>query len=923
MIDALDECHEVPRRQFIKDISRIAGIIQRQSAGYSRIIITSRHYIDITFPSAIIIDLDKSPAMLEDVRQFIYFKVGELVKERPHYEADMLNICEILSERADGMYRLVELIMQDLLYVTDSSPLAVRRILESVPHDIGEMYDRIWSRISAVDLPRARRIFAWILLSLGPLSVEAMGLVIAISSTPQGANHRFLERNIPVDVVGDLRGLFGPLIRIGTSVEVSHPSVKDHFLIHPSNSSLYDTWIASFMEYSPDHRFQYQEAQGQIALACLQYLNAHDPDTISNELEPFLEYALDHFARHVSQASHYDEGLDEPILLFFQRGVWQGSWKQSRPHEQIFALDTPVPLIDDSLTFACYYNRPQIVRKFRLSEDSYRSFNSMLGTCPSVAVRAVYLAMVGLNEECVAESILIMDRTMLAPSIPLTFESLALEDNALEQERYTYPDCGCSLDTFSDQWLDPQIEVYRRITEAFHRIQAPQQTLQRSEKNAEALQARILEAYRKLAVQEPSGTYTFMNLENSNWTYNLALILGLYMIWTYGTSSIDMTSPNSAALLEAVKSNRVQVVDILLHEGIMVGETRDSSDASLLHLAAETGNYDLVKMLLAQKTIDVNSVDNKGLTPLHYACARYPLWDCSIILTERPQSISRSRVVKILLRSGANRVARDRLDNTPLQTLSRVYTPEWDDIPKESDLNWRESDLNDTLELLMQEPSDILEWDSHGVTPLHYAAYLWPLTAVEQILRFLGSFFMSGNLVDHLGHTPLHYAAFRGFDSPAKVIVALCKAGVDPRVQQIGGETAQSIALSYGQFHTAKVIRNQEQRFDDRARKAFQKALYVPSQKSLHVRGSSSVPDVTEVLEHIARAQRTLGGHAALRRLDITSTRPTVYTYPPPITIRPTQPPDSSTWRVMSVAPRLSHSPLSGCTDYPSLQVSD
>ncbi|KAI1387387.1 uncharacterized protein F4822DRAFT_406280 [Hypoxylon trugodes] len=889
MIDALDECHEVSRRQFIKDVSRISEIIKRQNAGYSRIIITSRHYADITFPSSVTIDLDTAPPMLEDVRRFIHFKVNELVQERPHYADDILNIRETLSEKAGGMYRLVELIVQDLLYATDSSPSAVRRILESVPQDIGEMYDRIWGRIGAVDLPRARRIFAWILLSLGPLNREAMSLAIAISSAPQGSNYRL---NVPVDVEGDLRGLFGPLIRIGASIEVSHQSVRDHFLINRSGFSLYDAFTTGFKEDNQSNRFRYQEEQGQIALACLRYLNALDPDTIPNAPEPFLDYALEHFARHVLEANHHDEGLDREILLFFQKGVWQGWWYQSRPREYVFSPDTPMPSIDDLLSFACYYGRPQIVRKIRLSEDSYKSFTPLLGICPKVAVRAVYLAMIGRNEECVAESILIMDRIMLTPSTPLKFESFILED---QHETDDYSTCSCAPDEFGDRSSKFQIAVYRRVAEAFHRIQAPEQILQRSEENTEALQSRILGAYRKLATQEPSGTYDSILLENTDWTYNLAFLLSLYMTWTYGAGSVDLISPNGAALPEAVKSNRIQAVEILLHEGVKIGEISDGNGANLLHLAAETGNYELVKIILAQKAININSVDGRGLTPLHYACSLYPLWDFCILLTERPRSISRRRIVKILLESGANRVARDHLGNTPLQTLSRVYTPEWVDIPKGSSLNWRENDLGATIQLLMEDPSDILEWDSHGVTPLHYAAYLWPLSAVEQILEFLKTFFISGNLVDHLGCTPLHYAAFRGFDEPEKIVDVLCAARVDPRIQQIAGETARSVAQSYGRLRTAEAIENQEKNFEERAKRVFQRTL-----------SGSRFPDITEVVERIAHshAQKSFRSSNFLQ---------TVYTIP-----IPQRKPSPA---MASLAPRLFLGPSLHDTDYPSLQL--
>ena len=63
--------------------------------------------------------------MREDLASFIRLKVGELIAARPHYRPDTHEICEGLIRRANGMYRLVELVVLDLEYMTDSSPMSV------------------------------------------------------------------------------------------------------------------------------------------------------------------------------------------------------------------------------------------------------------------------------------------------------------------------------------------------------------------------------------------------------------------------------------------------------------------------------------------------------------------------------------------------------------------------------------------------------------------------------------------------------------------------------------------------------------------------------------------------------------------------------------------------------------------------------
>ncbi len=86
------------------------------------------------------------------------------------------------------------------------------------------MYNKIWGRIPAKDLERAKTIFQWILCSLSLLSLDAIQVAIAVSSTTGALKHAGIKRKIPYDVSGDLLGLFGPLVKIDAFVDVSHPS---------------------------------------------------------------------------------------------------------------------------------------------------------------------------------------------------------------------------------------------------------------------------------------------------------------------------------------------------------------------------------------------------------------------------------------------------------------------------------------------------------------------------------------------------------------------------------------------------------------------------------------------------------------------------------------------------------------------------
>lgn len=877
-IDALDEAHEVSRRNLSRDLSEIFEVVRRRaSAGFSRIVISSRHFVDTNLPSAITIDLDSAAEMVKDLRRFADMKIEELVIKRPLYAALSEQIHQVFEDRADGMYRLIELVVEDLENMTVSSTAAIQRMLHSLPHDISDIYDMLWARIHDNSLGQATLIFTWILFSFVPVGQDTLAQAIAVFSGPNGTLQD-ARQNVPVDVVGDIQRLFGPLIRVTKSwIQPSHPSVRDHFLQRNSLLGNRDNETSDRGDPETERRLN-SEAHTSMALTCLKYLNweaeeEQDQDESSGQaLGALYEYASTHFASHVSRATRESEALDAEIQSFFEKKTPYPATlpQQPLPHEYILGTDTFIPAVDDVLSFAAYYGRPAIVRKFRLSEITNGQLVCSKCSCPDWIIRAIYLSMVGLSEDCLLESILLLDSLWLAPSESVDFISLAIADFQTEygdKMMAKFDACDCS--DFEEWPTSLSQQVYQQIVGAIHHIRVTSQCVERSEENANHLQQAILKVFRTLLNTNFGQRHAFAAFMDQDWTYNLALIVSFYMKETYGTACVNLLSRSAEPLIEAVQSNRLEAVRILLSEGIDVGSVRHgASNASVLHLAAGTGNYAMVQAILALHQLDINVTDDFERTPLHYACSKHARWDNSGVLSTRPPSISRSKTVKMLLRLQADSKARDQFGSTPFQTLSRVFVPEWDDIPKSSSLNWRETDLNATLSQLLSDVEDVIHWDRHGATPLHNASYFWPLSSIRNLLSFLATYHISGNLnlVDSLGHTPLHYAAIRGFDSPEKVIDALCEAGVDPRVQQIYGETALAIAKAYGREAAAKALRKQELGFDAEAARDFASPL---KQVSGPWRPSSEEPDIVERLQLLQRRHRGMLMHGAV---DLTST---------------------------------------------------
>ncbi len=70
-------------------------------------------------------------------------------------------------------------------------------------------------------------------------------------------------------------------------------------------------------------------------------------------------------------------------------------------------------------------------------------------------------------------------------------------------------------------------------------------------------------------------------------------------------------------LKETVKAKRIQAAQSLL-ESIVEINTRDDLGMTLLHIAAESGYREIVKLCLA-KNVDASIKDDNGKAPLFYS----------------------------------------------------------------------------------------------------------------------------------------------------------------------------------------------------------------------------------------------------------------------------------------------------------------
>ena len=197
----------------------------------------------------------------------------------------------------------------------------------------------------------------------------------------------------------------------------------------------------------------------------------------------------------------------------------------------------------------------------------------------------------------------------------------------------------------------------------------------------------------------------------------------------------------------------------LIAKGADVNE-RNKRGATPLHMAAEYGSTDVIRILL-EAGANPGARDKNGLTPLHRAVLN-----------------NRSGATRLLLEAGFNVNDVDKNGNTPLHYAADVSREEM-------------------MELLLAGGADVNAKNKDGATPLHCAVWMLRTNAACILLKHKALV----NSRDVIGETPLHNAAFVNC---SELIEVLLKFGADPNTKNNKGQTPLNLCKNE---HIANILK--------------------------------------------------------------------------------------------------------------------
>ncbi|KAJ5174127.1 uncharacterized protein N7482_000004 [Penicillium canariense] len=218
VLDALDECEELSRRQFIGRLTELFenNHDNKEKKARLKLLVTSRLYFDIersfrpmTKQSSVIHlkGEEESKAISVEIDLVIKSEIPKITeefylssKEQDFLEQELLSV----PHRTYLWLKLILEVIHNELSVTETK---LRRILGTIPSSLDKAYDAILNR--SPDIERARKLLTLVVSAVRPLTLGEMRVALALKPDSRSYDQLDLENESTFEMtVRNLCGLF-------------------------------------------------------------------------------------------------------------------------------------------------------------------------------------------------------------------------------------------------------------------------------------------------------------------------------------------------------------------------------------------------------------------------------------------------------------------------------------------------------------------------------------------------------------------------------------------------------------------------------------------------------------------------------------------------------------------------------------------